>query len=191
MECLAEYFTNYILKKEMINENDYEAYRYGFLTGMEMLLCCITSLIIAITFGSLIKLFVFIAVFFPLRAYSGGAHMKHYYACFICSNLVVVGALLIPSDLFAGTGMLMAEGLLLFLIHCMAYKAILYEDDAEKKYFSKMRKLTLVMVAILSGILLAFERIDLLTVVMYTVFVTFLSEGIQIVKCYGIQRKKK
>lgn len=190
MEYLAELLTKFILRKDVIDESEYEIYRYGFLTGMEMLVCCMTSLVIAIYLNALMKLIVFIFVFFPLRAYCGGIHAKHFYMCFICSNLVIVAALLIPSELFAGNGMLLVECFLLLLTDCMAYKAIIYEDDAEKKYFCKMRKITMVIIALFSIALVALHRMDLSMVVIYTVFVTFLSEGIQLIKIYGIKVKK-
>lgn len=182
MEYLAECLTKFIIRAGMIDESEYEVYRYGFLTGMEVSVCCLTSLIFAIYLDAVIRLLVFTMIFFPLRAYCGGVHAKQFLTCFVCSNLVIVGALLIPSELFTGKSFLAAEILMLLLTHCMAYKAISYEDEAEKKYFSGMRKITMTIVFLVTIVFILLHRNDLVTVVLYTTFVAFISEGIQLIK---------
>lgn len=182
MEGLAEKLTNFILRKGIIEESDYEIYKYGFQSGMEVIACCIMSVLIAMYFGSIFKLLVLIGVFFPLRAYSGGVHMKHFYACFICSALVIIGAFLVTDEKWiADIRLIFLEGAVLLLIHFLAYAAIQC-DQKEKKFFSKMRKRIIVVILLVSVLFYVLNENEWLQVVLYAVGVVLVSEVIQIVK---------
>ena len=47
MEWVAKRLTNYILAKQVIEEEDRLAYEYGFQTGLEKMICILVSLLIA------------------------------------------------------------------------------------------------------------------------------------------------
>lgn len=94
MEQLAEKLTRYIIKKKIIGKEGYEVYRYGMLTGLEMALCMAICTIIAIYLKSFLEYIILIAVFFSLRAYVGGIHLKHFAACLICSCSIITSLLI-------------------------------------------------------------------------------------------------
>lgn len=89
MEMIAQKFTKYLLEKDAITFDEYEICRYGLLTGMEMILCIMTCLIISAYMGMVTECSILFAVFFSVRSFVGGLHMNSYKACFIFSCLVV------------------------------------------------------------------------------------------------------
>ncbi|MDE7425246.1 MAG: accessory gene regulator B family protein [Lachnospiraceae bacterium] len=95
MEYLADKLTRYIISKGTISKEDYGVYKYGLQTGMEMILCMAISSLIAIYLKSFMEFLFFVIVFFPLRAYFGGIHMKHFLSCLICSCTVITCVLIL------------------------------------------------------------------------------------------------
>ena len=88
MKKIADYLTDYICKRGIINEEDYSIYNYGFLSGLELSFClCICSIISGImdAFYEGIILWV---IFLCVRSYAGGVHLKRYRHCLICSCVV-------------------------------------------------------------------------------------------------------
>lgn len=92
MEKLSLFFTNYILKKEVISKENYEIYLYGFQSGLEILINVICCIIIAVSLGMVIEAALFFAFFIPLRSYGGGLHMEKFLAClfFSCVTLSTI-----------------------------------------------------------------------------------------------------
>ena len=87
-EKLADVLTNYIVKNKAIEEEDYQIYKYGFLTGIEMLICIVSCYGIAIQMGMIKECTMLFLVFFSLRSFVGGIHMDSYKKCFACSCMV-------------------------------------------------------------------------------------------------------
>ena len=82
MDRLSTKLTNYILLKGVIEENDFEIYQYGFQRFLELFINIMCSIIIAILLNMKLECIVFFLFFIPLRSYSGGFHMEHYYPVF-------------------------------------------------------------------------------------------------------------
>lgn len=94
MEQLAIKLTQYILKKEMITEESFEIYSYGFQYFLETITSTICSVIIALLLHMLPECIFFFLFFIPMRSFGGGLHMKTYFACFISSCLILTSTLL-------------------------------------------------------------------------------------------------
>lgn len=182
MESLAKKLATYLQKKGTINESEFAIYKYGFEAGMETMLCCIAGVLIAFWFHSFLKLIFLVAVFFPLRAYSGGIHLKNFYQCFVCSCLVMIGAFIF-SDMFQTINWiwLLGEALMLIMIHFLSFH-IIKGDNEEQNFFSYIRKMTIVAVMLATVILFFMGRVDLLLVIFYTSFVTLISDLLQFFK---------
>ena len=82
MEVLADFLTNYIVEKRAISKEDYEIYRYGLLTGLEILICMAVCFFIGMQMGMMVQCMIFLLVFFSLRSFLGGLHMNSFMACF-------------------------------------------------------------------------------------------------------------
>ena len=70
---ISEYITQQLENENIISENR-EIYRYGIQIGLVITLNLITSLLIGAIFGELIFSILLLAVYIPLRTYSGGYH---------------------------------------------------------------------------------------------------------------------
>lgn len=99
MDGISSLLADYLLRNNAIEEEDYEIYKYGLLSGAEMLVCVATCYIIAAQMGMLLKCTLLLAILFLLRSYVGGLHLNSYKACYICSCVVVVFTLLAVKNL--------------------------------------------------------------------------------------------
>lgn len=95
METLADFLTNYIVKKRAISKEDYEIYHYGLQTGLEMLICMAVCFFMAVQMGMMVQCMIFFLVFFSLRSFLGGLHMNSFMACFFLSCTVLYLTLLL------------------------------------------------------------------------------------------------
>lgn len=92
---LSKKFTNYIIEKGIITDNDYEVYQYGFQCFLELSISTICSIIIALILKMLPECMLFFLFFIPLRSYNGGVHLKTYIACFLSSCAILTTTLLV------------------------------------------------------------------------------------------------
>lgn len=94
MEYLSMKLTDYILRKELIDEESYDIYQYGFQCFLEVALSTVCSIMIALFLHMLPECLFFFLFFIPMRSFSGGLHLNTYFACFIGSCLILVSTLL-------------------------------------------------------------------------------------------------
>lgn len=99
MEYLSGKLTDYILKKNMIQKEDYAIYQYGFQYFLELSAGTFCSIFIAVILNMLPQCLLFFLFFIPMRSYSGGIHLHSYAACFFTSCLVLVSTLFAASYL--------------------------------------------------------------------------------------------
>ena len=95
MEHLSIVLTNYIFKKGIIDEKNYEIYQYGFQCFLEVSASTICSIVIALLLHMFSECLFFFLLFIPMRSFSGGLHLKTYFSCFIGSCLILTTTLLI------------------------------------------------------------------------------------------------
>lgn len=94
MEHLSMKLTDYILKKELIREESYDIYQYGFQCFLEVALSTVCSIVIALFLHMIPECLFFFLFFIPMRSFSGGLHLNTYFACFIGSCLILASTLL-------------------------------------------------------------------------------------------------
>ena len=94
MEHLSSKLTDYILKKGVIEEKDYDIYKYGFLCFFEVFISTVTSIFIALFLDMLLPCLFFFLIFIPMRSFGGGLHLKSFFACYIGSCLILTLSLL-------------------------------------------------------------------------------------------------
>lgn len=178
MEWLADKLTDYIINKEIICKESYEIYRYGMLTGLEMTLCMVICSIIAIHLKSFSEFTVLIMVFFSLRAYVGGIHLKHYPACLLCSCLVITSLLIVAHswnlDLWITV---IATTVILFLIDWLAPVTTKerVNDHEEAVFFNRQRKRILFGIAALDIVFVILGLRVFWSLIMYTMLIVLIS----------------
>lgn len=74
-----------MLKKDIINKDNYEIYLYGSQIFLELSINIFCSIVIAIILNMKIECILFFLFFIPLRSYNGGFHMDHYLSCLFLS----------------------------------------------------------------------------------------------------------
>ena len=95
MQRLALALAKYILNKEIISEENYDVYLYGFQSFLEISLNVIFSIFIALFLHMEIECILFFLFFIPLRSFNGGFHLENYYVCLFFSCITLVCILLI------------------------------------------------------------------------------------------------
>lgn len=93
LEYLSYKLANYILKRNVIQEEDYAIYQYGFQYFLELSVGTLCSIFIASILNMLPECLLFFLFFIPMRSYSGGIHLNSYIACFFTSCLVLISTL--------------------------------------------------------------------------------------------------
>lgn len=160
MELLASGLTNYILKKGVIEEKDYDIYKYGFVCFLEKALCIIACIFIALFLKMLVPCLFFFMLFIPIRSLNGGLHLNSYFACFICSLLVLLTSLLAFKYITLPPAVS-------FVIYLISSALIIYEgpidhpnrkvDSHENSIFKKKTNITLIFATVISVLLLIFK----------------------------------
>lgn len=185
MERIASYLSHYLTEQGIVDEDDYEIYKYGVQTGLEMILCMAISILIAIHLGLLKEYIVFIIIFFPFRAYVGGIHMRQYWACLVCS-CIVSSIVLLCSEYFKPSGYIsfFITSIALMSIYRLAKAATAewVSDLAEMIYFAKQRRRIIISAAILNFILLILDYTKILSILMYTMIVIISSMMLEVLK---------
>lgn len=176
MEYLAEKLTQYIISKGTISKEDYGVYKYGLQTGMEMIFCMAISSLIAIHLKSFKEFLFFVIIFFLLRSYFGGIHMKHFLSCLICSCTVITCVLMfIKKFVFANWISLVLIILLLVGSYILTY-FIMKKQSTDKDEFCflrKQQKKILIGVGIVALCFFIFHVSLFETLLMITILVVF------------------
>ena len=177
MDKLAEKLTRYVLVQGVIEEEDYAIYKYGFQTGIELLLCVVTSIIIAIYMGKCCECFLLMVSFFSLRGSMDGIHMKHFSSCYLLSSAVLIGGLKF-SEIVIVSNIVMLVLVLIVLIGMYGLSTcdtVMTKKDETERYFSKQRKKVLVFVGGMAVVFLVCNYSVGLNIVFYSEVITVVS----------------
>ena len=193
MDRISSVLTDYLLRNNVIEEEDYEIYKYGLLSGTEMLICVATCYIIAAQMGMLLKCTLLLVILFLLRSYVGGLHLNSFKACYICSCVVVVLTLLtvkylsIPKfySLFISVLEIMA---ILFLNPVENMNRPV--NDNEKKIFLNRIKIILFIILMLTIFCYIFNLNSYLDTITYTLGIIFFSMLLGMLK-HKIEHKEE
>lgn len=188
MERLAKRVTYYLFKNDAISKKDYAAHKYGMQTGLEMLFSMAICTLIAILLNSFTEFMVFVLIFFPLRAYVGGIHLKHFVTCFLFSCSIITFILrlahLISPPCYLSFVITVA-GLLLIWLAAPVSIGYRIQDESEAMFFLKQRNHILTIILLLDVVFLILDRADLSELVMYSTSVALISMILEIIKNRG------
>lgn len=97
---MADILACFVIKNsEKYNGKDeYVILKYGFQTILEVLICSVSCITIAYFLNMFWECIMLLGIFLLLRSYSGGIHLKKFYQCYICSNIVIITILLLSKS---------------------------------------------------------------------------------------------
>ncbi len=87
----AKKITNYMVNRQIITEDTFEIYQYGFEIIISTLLTSLSIMIVASLADSFQTGILFFLISIPLKVTAGGYHASTYFKCFIISNLEYLG----------------------------------------------------------------------------------------------------
>jgi len=147
-----------LLQANIIDQEEIEVYEFGIETFFSDVFNLITTAMIGILIGQLWECFIFQVTFISLRSFAGGYHASSEWKCWILSNAMVTGVLLLsrrlPMWFGPGVGLfllLAAAGVILLLAPVENENNPLDSDEVESY---KRRVRMMVLISVLSGILL-------------------------------------
>ncbi len=192
MDFISNKLTDYIVKKGVINEEDYAIYQYGLLTGMEVMLCVLLSIIISSMLDVLLQSFVVAVVLFSLRAYICGLHMKKYISCLIWSTLVLtVGTYAAASLPLTRVESFVICLIMLPIIHKLSYYTVAYNSQSDEiPFFTKQRKRIILGIFIFVTVLFILGRVGLLKQVCYALMVALASIVLEMIRIKVMKRSE-
>ena len=90
MQKLAKIFTNKLIQWEIIKNEDYDLYHYGFWQGGIFVLNMLTVVIVGLLFQMLWQAIVFTIAYGLLRTSAGGYHARTQGSCYIFSIAMII-----------------------------------------------------------------------------------------------------
>lgn len=155
---IANHVVQNLLQANIIHQDDIEVYKFGIETFFSDVFNLITTAIIGILIGQFWECLLFQAIFISLRSFAGGYHASSELKCWVLSNAMVIGVLLLsrrlPMWFGVGVGLfllLAAAGVILRLAPVENENNPLDSDEI-RSYKRRVR--IIVLISVLSGILL-------------------------------------
>lgn len=191
MKALADKLTHYVIRSGAVPEQAYEIYQYGFQIGIEMSVCFIISLGIAVYLHMIPEFIVFITVFILLRTYGGGLHMESFWTCVLCSVIVQTAALLFSSWyqfplLWAWSIIFICSGMILWLSPVENYNREL--EEIEKRHCRKVTLKVIIGIVLFSWYCMVVKDEKMVSLIAVTLLVVLGSQYAGKIK-YTIQRR--
>ncbi len=134
VERLSEHIVRWLIKNEVICEEERELYKYATFNRMFTLLPFLVIIPFCLMTGNIINGIVVCAVFLLLRKYTGGYHAKTPMRCWVCSSLLVIaviyGTTKIENNIFV----------FLFLLPAVCSIWVLSPIDSENRRLDVLEK---------------------------------------------------
>lgn len=100
---MVEKIVTYIISKQLalgnLKKEDISVYRYGYTLFFETIINICIALIIALISGKWGVIFMFLAIFIPLRSFVGGWHADKFWKCTVISNTTIIVLVLLTNIL--------------------------------------------------------------------------------------------
>ena len=125
-----------LLQSQIIQQDSYDVYVYGFELLLAFLLSTSLVILIGIIIKKIAETIVFLTVFIFLRSFSGGYHANKYYICIIGTICVYIAVILLASFLHVNTVM---YGFLVVIGFVMLYILAPVENPNKKITMKKKR----------------------------------------------------
>lgn len=96
---LSYRITDVLINNEIIENDDFEIYRYGFETLIYFIVNISVALLIGIIFGRFIHTIVFLSCYCTLRQFTGGYHAKNYTECTLTFAAIYLITILVANNI--------------------------------------------------------------------------------------------
>lgn len=189
MDKIAEKLAYYIVKEQVISEDEFEVYKYEFQIALELSVCIAICMAIAIWTQLCIEGILFWFIFFNIRSYSGGIHMETYGKCLISSCLVFFSGIIITKYGNFNLDLLFIIDLLFISI---LWRCRLYQEDNDSRaeaYFKNKLHKRLVIVSLVIVMIRSMEMRSYMEICTYTLFIVVGSLSIGEVKKRLVSRR--
>ncbi len=169
--------TDFLVEKELCKVEDKELVVHGLCGGIELIFNIITTFVLGMAFGMVIKSFVFLIFYSFIRTYAGGYHCKKALHCYCVSSFVVVAVLIAVrvTPVFymvrINFAMLLISIPVILKFAPVGTPTKMLEAE-ETEYFRKKVRRNLLVECVAIAILLYFEMYDYAYVVGLGVFVS-------------------
>lgn len=173
MRIIAHKFTDYLIRKNVVDAEKGCIYEYGFQIGLEVCLNTIISIFIAIVCDMELETIVFFYVFTTLRSYAGGLHLNSYSSCMLCSCLSLYVMLLIVKYIdYKTLYCLVIEFISLFLIKVLSPVQDINRPIEQKEMvqFAKKLNFSIVKISVVSIVFCFLQFNSLLQMISVTTF---------------------
>lgn len=185
MDRLAKKLTYYIILRNIISKDDYKVYKYGMQTGLEMILCMSICTISAIYMKSFFEYLMIICIFFLLRSFVGGIHLRHFKSCLLCSFIVINSILILPKFYVPHKSVS-----LVFIFICLLLIILFTPEtiknsvrDREEWIYLKKQRIKISRNLLLLGLVFwSFDLSKLLSLLLYTTIAICISMVVEIIK---------
>ncbi len=159
IESIASVITNFLIKREVVNQDEKDIYKYGYEILISSIIGILLVLILGLITNSLIVSMIFIAVFCSLRFKCGGYHADSYVACNLVFTTVFIIVLLIEKF----SEKVLISSAILFMIYLMGFLVMyMYApvenrnkplDEDEKKKGRRESYILYIVWSVIAGIL--------------------------------------
>ena len=171
MKKIAFLMTNYIIRKEIVDESERDTYEFGFQVIVETFISLLISLLIALNFNMILEGILFFLIFIPLRSYAGGYHAERYIWCLFLSCTTFYMILITVKLINLPKGISFVLIMLLLLCILLLYPAENINRPINKKeqiYFKKKLKIYLTFDVVLAVLLYLLSNDNYLFLMMVT-----------------------
>ena len=165
MESLTTKFVNKLINSNIIKKEDSEIYSYGFKEMLFITLNIITTLFIGLIFNKIFEIILFMITYSAIRVYVGGYHARTKSKCYIFSVLMLISVCyilkldLLKSYLLIVILTIISSGMILYLAPVEDENKPL--DEIEIKVYTKRTVRNLIIVLVVLGITLMFNKINI------------------------------
>lgn len=154
IKSLSYKFTDLLVKNEVVENEDYEIYRYGFETLIYFIVNISVALFIGIIFNRLIHTIIFLSCYCTLRQFTGGYHARNYTECTLTFVVIYLITIFIDNNIDInsyGYLSILVMGICIFIIYKLSpleHRNKPLSDTDKKKYKSIAMKIVVVISSI-------------------------------------------
>lgn len=98
-QYISKAIVDWMLRNEKTNKEEYEIYFFGVTEMLRNIINILTLLIIGVLMGEFLRTVVFIVAFKIIRSYAGGYHATTSLRCFVLTNIMLFGVLLLMKNI--------------------------------------------------------------------------------------------
>lgn len=87
LTSICEHISIYAIHKSLIDNNDFENFRFGLEVFLSQFITFFTIFVIGIAFKKIVLTIYFLVVFISFRSFKNNFHCKTFVSCFLLTNL--------------------------------------------------------------------------------------------------------